>query len=117
VWQNVGCRRLQGNITGCLECCDQQRSVWVSTVVLLGEGEGERERCVCVCVVCVCVLGCVVCVCGCVCWGGMNEEVNRCKYVQAQSQPSSRHLPIPPFATGSLSILYPSPDSMVCGSY
>ena len=48
---------LQGNIAGCLECCDQNMSVWVCSVALLGE-----YVCVCVC-------------------GWLNEEVDRCKYV------------------------------------
>ena len=43
MWLNVGCMRLQGNITSSLECCDQKRSVCVSSVALLGEF-------VCVCV-------------------------------------------------------------------
>ena len=40
----LGCMRLQGNIAGCVECCDQNMSVWVCSVALLGE-----YVCVCVC--------------------------------------------------------------------
>jgi len=53
-----------------------------------------------------------VCVCVCMCvW--MNEEVDPCKYMWAQSLPTSRHLLTPIFAAGRLSSFYLSPYSMV----